>query len=58
MWTISSSVLDVARCRLTLVSLVSEPFLHFHKTWLLIIPNTSQQFKQFLNIYPYMLGPI
>lgn len=28
-WTISSSVLDVARCRLTVVSLVSEPSLNF-----------------------------
>ena len=35
-WTISSSVLDVARCRLTVVSLVSEPSLNFPRAWLLI----------------------
>jgi len=34
--TISSSVPDVAYFRLTLVSLVSEPSLHFRKAWLLI----------------------
>ena len=35
-WTISSSVLDAPRCRLTIVSLVSEPSWYLHQAWLLI----------------------
>lgn len=35
-WTISSPVLGVGRCGLTVVSLVSEPSLDFPKAWLLI----------------------
>lgn len=50
--TISSSVLDVARYRLTVVSLVSEPSSLFCEAWLLINIDFSlvfQQFKQFIH---------
>ena len=59
-WTISSSVLDGTRCRLTVVSLVSEPSLYLHKAWLLIgisFDLAFQQFKCFLTTYPYVVGP-
>lgn len=59
-WTISSSVLDGTRCRLTVVSLVSEPSLYLHKAWLLIgisFDLAFQQFKCFLTTYPYVMGP-
>lgn len=59
-WTISSSVLDGTRCRLTVVSLVSEPSLYFHRAWLLISIDFSlafQQFKCFLTIHPCIVGP-
>lgn len=59
-WTISSSVLDGTRYRLTVVSLVSEPSLYLHKAWLLIgisFDLAFQQFKCFLITYPYVMGP-
>ena len=63
-WTISSSGLDAAYCRLTLVSLVSEPSSVLPEAWLLIgiyvFYNrylAFQQFKQFSSTYSYVEGP-
>ena len=51
-WTISSSVLDVARCRLTVVSLVSEPSPVFPEAWLLIGLKLSSNSSNFLRNVP------
>lgn len=55
-WTISSSVPDAARCRLTLVSLVSEPSPVFPGAWLLIVLKGFPAIQAVFNVMSPLRG--